>query len=70
MLRDKGLCLFNHIFYTVMLIAEAYYFPKAEFDSSKGKHLLACMSQDNLQSYVHGTLCSAEHLEQWFAGAG
>lgn len=53
-----------------MLIAEAHYFPKADVDSSKSNHLLAHISQDNLPSYVPGTLCSAENLEQWFAGAG
>lgn len=30
-----------HVFYTIMLTAEAYYYPKADFDSLKTNPLLA-----------------------------
>lgn len=53
-----------------MPTAEAYYFPKADFDSSKTNPLLAYTSQANLQLNMSGTSFSTDNLEEWYAGAG
>lgn len=45
MLRDKELQLYSHVFYTILLTREAYYFPKADADSSKPDSLIVYTAQ-------------------------